>query len=637
MCGICGIVSPDRNYPIDTRSLLAMRDSLVTRGPDDAGLYVRGGVGLGSRRLAILDLSQRAHMPMSTRDERYWITYNGEVYNYPELRTELEARGYTFDSNSDTEVVLKAFVESGPALLDKLNGMFAFAIWDQRDRSLFLGRDRLGIKPLYYAIHDGNFYFASEEKALFAAGVTREFDPETWEELLYFRYVAGERTPYVGVKRLLPGHYLTWSDGNFQTRRWWHLGQRVENLRTTSPNDSCNWFRETFDDSVKARRISDVPVGVLLSGGLDSGSVAASLAGQAGAGVSSFTVRFKEPTYDEGPLAREVARRWKLDHHELHVHPGELVRRLLDASKLNDEPLVHGNDLHLWAISQYAKSRVTVLLSGEGGDETLGGYVRYRPLRYPTALQAGRSVFPYFVKATGINGRIKKLARFCELGSVDDFVLFNSCDVLPDDLQSLGMTPTMDLPYRRKALTEAKAIYPNEPFRQAMYSDQHTFLCSILDRNDRMTMGASIECRVPFLDYRLVEGLAALSTRSLVRGRQSKQLLRDAVGDRLPEAVLKHHKWGFGVPWKSYLRQVPELRQMVGELSELEPISSGPFNKRQLKAATSSFLKGDDRYYILIQQLIMIAVWYKACFQLPSATVKEVQEPGSSIYSFAVV
>lgn len=637
MCGICGIVSPDRNYPIDTRTLLAMRDSLVTRGPDDAGLYVRGGVGLGSRRLAILDLSERAHMPMSTRDERYWITYNGEVYNYPELRTELEARGYTFDSNSDTEVVLKAFVEYGPAMLDKLNGMFAFAIWDQRDRSLFLGRDRLGIKPLYYANHAGNFFFASEEKALFAAGVAREFDTETWEELLYFRYVAGDRTPYVGVKRLLPGHYLTWSDGHFQTRRWWHLGQRVENLRTTSPNDSCSWFRETFDDSVKARRISDVPVGVLLSGGLDSGSVAASLAGQAGAGVSSFTVRFKEPTYDEGPLAQEVAQRWKLDHHELHVQPGELVRRLLDASKLNDEPLVHGNDLHLWAISQYAKSRVTVLLSGEGGDETLGGYVRYRPLRYPTALRAGRSVFPYFVNATGINGRIKKLARFCELGSVDDFVLFNSCDVLPDDLQSLGMAPTMDLPYRRKALTEAKAIYPNEPFRQAMYSDQHTFLCSILDRNDRMTMGASIECRVPFLDYRLVEGLAALSTRSLVRGRQSKQLLRDAVGDRLPEAVLKHHKWGFGVPWKSYLRQVPELRQMVEALSELEPISSGPFNKRQLKAATSRFLKGDDRYYILIQQLIMIAVWYKACFQLPSATAKEVQEPGSSIYSFAVV
>src|SRR5262245_18287546 len=210
MCGICGIVSSDRAYPVPETTLLAMRDSLIHRGPDDAGHYLAPGVALGSRRLAILDLSERGHMPMSTPDGRYQIIHNGEIYNYRELRSGLEARGYTFRSNTDTEVLLWLYMAEGPTMLDRLNGMFAFAIWDSQERRLFLARDRLGIKPLYYAYYKGALYFASEEKALFAADVPVQFDHDTWEELLCFRYVAGERTPFVGVQRLLPGHYLFW-------------------------------------------------------------------------------------------------------------------------------------------------------------------------------------------------------------------------------------------------------------------------------------------------------------------------------------------------------------------------------------------------------------------------------------------
>jgi asparagine synthase (glutamine-hydrolysing) len=614
MCGICGIVHRDQEYPISERRLLAMRDTLTHRGPDDAGYYLAPGIALGSRRLAILDLSERGHMPMSTADGRYWITYNGEVYNYQELRSALETRGYTFRSNADTEVVLYLYIDKGPAMLDQLNGMFALAIWDSQERILFLARDRLGIKPLYYTYQAGAFYFASEEKALFTAGISAQFDPSTWEELICFRYVAGEQTPFVGVRRLLPGHYLLWKDGNIQIRRWWHVAERVQALRETPPPDALGWFKETFDSAVNLRRISDVPVGVLLSGGLDSSSVAASLVSQAGPGVASFTVRFTEPEYDEGPLAQQVAARWGLDYHELTLSPDELMDRLHTASWLNDEPLVHGNDLHLLAISQYAKPRVTVLLSGEGSDEILGGYIRYQPLRYPMLLNAARPVLPWLVSALHLNGRLRKLSRFLTLGSVDHCILFNACDVLPIDLQSLGMNPTLHFPFRERVLVEARALYPGDPVRQAMYSDQHTFLCSILDRNDRMTMGASIECRVPFLDYRLVEGLAALPSSVLLAGKQSKYLLRYSIGTRLPEAVQKHPKWGFGVPWGRYLRQIPALHDFVEALPDLDPIRGGPFDCAKVRSTVSEFLRGVSRYEALIKQLVMVAIWYQACF-----------------------
>ena len=615
MCGICGIVSRDRDYSVDLSTLLEMRDSLVNRGPDDAGHYLRPGVALGSRRLSILDLSSRAHMPMSTSDGRYWITYNGEVYNYRELRAGLIARGYNFHSNSDTEVVLNAYVEYGPAMLKMFNGMFAVAIWDERERTLFLGRDRLGIKPLYYALQDRKLYFASEEKALFAGGVPRRFDSDCWEELLCFRYVAGENTPFSGVKRLLPGHYLVWKDGEIQIKRWWHLAERVQELREQVPKDPFAWFKETFDDAIKLRQISDVPVGVLLSGGLDSSSVAASLASQADHSVASFTVRFAEPDYDEGPLAKDVARAWQLDDHGLQVDPYKLRDLLYSASWMNDEPLVHGNDVHLHAISRYAKDRVTVLLSGEGGDETLGGYVRYQPLRYPLLLSAARPVLPHLTAALKLNGRLQKLSKFLALNSIDRLVLFNACEVLPGDLRLSGMVTKERFDFREKIVSEAKLLYPNEAVRQAMYSDQHTFLCSILDRNDRMTMGASIECRVPFLDYRLVEGLAAMPSSVIFAGWAPKHVLRKSIGKRLPETILNHRKWGFGVPWVSYLRNIPALRELVNDLPEMEPLKNGPFPHKELRTMVDRFLGGHaEQSELLIIRLIMIAVWYQACF-----------------------
>ena len=611
MCGICGIIGTQDTSPVRLQTLLAMQESLNHRGPDDRGYRLEDNAGLASTRLAILDLSERGHMPMSSDDGRYWIVYNGEIYNYQELRGALAAKGARFRSNTDTEVALRLYEAEGPAMLARLNGMFAIAIWDSVERELFLGRDRLGVKPLYYwRDAEGKLYFASEEKALFIADAPCELDADAWEELLCFRYVAGENTPFMGIKRLLPGHYLTWKGGRCQTVRWWRLDERARELREQAKERDDFSFKDIFDSAVDLRRISDVPLGVLLSGGLDSSSVAASLALQAGSGIASFTVRFQEAAFDEGDLAKQVAGKWGLAFHELFVGEEDLLGGLRQASWLNDEPLVHGNDLHLLRIAQYAKPLVTVLLSGEGGDETLGGYVRYRPLMYPRLSGAGR----YFAQALERlpQPRLRKLGRFLELGSLDRFVFYNSCDVLPADLMRLGLQRNATHAFRELILQEAKDTYPGEPVRQAMYYDQHTFLCSILDRNDRMTMGASIECRVPFLDYRLVERLAAEPSSRLFKGRAPKSLLRSAVGSRLPEAILTHRKWGFGVPWERYLREIPELRLLVEELPRRKPIDSGPLNEALLKQEASRFLEGDNAPFALIKQLVMIAIWHEA-------------------------
>jgi asparagine synthase (glutamine-hydrolysing) len=615
MCGICGIVQADKDRPIDSNQLTSMRDQLERRGPDDAGAYIGKGIGLGSRRLSILDLSRNGHMPMSTEDSRYWITYNGEVYNYLDLRKQLISLGHRFVSNTDTEVLLKLYVEFGPQMLSKLNGMFAFAIWDDKERILFIARDRMGIKPISYVVKNRDLYFASEEKALFSAGIDRSFEYKTFQELICFRYVAGESTPYEGVKRLLPGHYLVWKDGSYKIHRWWSLSQRVEQLRTTSVSNPLELYEETFANSVKHRLLSDVPVGVLLSGGLDSGSIAASASAQSENQIKGFTVSFNEKIYDESHLAKSVADKFGIAWHHYQLPANEILPRLFHATWINDAPLAHGNDLHLWSISQYAKKYVSVLLSGEGADETLGGYIRYQPLKFHVAMKSLMPLKSLFKLAGPYNRRLQKLLRFIELGSIEKFVLYNSCDVLPTDLEQLGFSIQDDNLFRKQILTEALRLYPEEPMRQAMFYDQHTFLSSVLDRNDRMTMGASIECRVPFLDFRLVELVGSLPSSVLLACNRTKPLLRKTVARNLPNEILNHKKWGFSVPWHTYIGKSRELRQYLLELPSLEPYSSGIVDRKRLTKLIDGFLQGNHSLFPLTLQLMMVAIWYSSCIE----------------------
>ncbi|HZN02029.1 MAG TPA: asparagine synthase (glutamine-hydrolyzing) [Candidatus Polarisedimenticolia bacterium] len=612
MCAIAGYVHSDPRYVAPPGVLDAARDAMAHRGPDDLGSWSGDGAGLASRRLAILDLSERGRMPMTSEDGRYVIVHNGEVYNYRELREGLKTRGHRFRSDTDTEVLLRSYMERGPALLDDLNGMFAFAVWDHAERTLFVARDRLGVKPLYYAERGGAFWFASEPKALFQAGFDPRFDPGTWEELLCFRYVAGERTPYEGIRRIPPGHCLLWRDGRATLRRWWSLTEAARRGAPVPGSEAPDWFAETFRSAISYRRISDVPIGVLLSGGLDSTSIACVLGEQAGPGLASFTVRFPGTPLDEGKRARAAAGAFGLEHHELEIAPEQLLERLGQASWFNDEPLPHGSDLHLMAISEYARPRVTVLLSGEGADETMGGYARYRPLPLLPWLGWLGPFLPS-AQASPALRRAAKLRAMLREDAREGPLLYNTCDVLPADLERLGMRPGRDFAHRRRVLLEAREVYPDDALRQAMYTDQHAFLCSVLDVNDKMTMAASIECRVPFLDYRLVEGCAALPTRALAGLREGKRPLRRAFADRLRPVLGGYRKIGFTAPWAAYFRRTPALRAMLESLPSRDPVRDGPLPETPLRRAIAGFLAGDDRPEAVLRALVMVCSWYEAC------------------------
>jgi asparagine synthase (glutamine-hydrolysing) len=369
-----------------------------------------------------------------------------------------------------------------------------------------------------------------------------------------------------------------------------------------------------LNDAVRLRLISDVPVGVLLSGGLDSSTLAVLAAQNGSKQLGGFTSRFLEQGYDEGDFAKLVAETWHLSFYDRYVDAEELLPLLQKACWVSDEPLAHASYLHLLAISERAKPHATVLLSGDGADETLGGYERYRPLLYPLLFDASRHFLPIFAKNTFFENRLSKLSKFMKLGEPEKYLLYNACEVLPEDLEGVGFPVTGRFDYRQTVVDESAQVY-RQPVRRAMYSDQKTFLCSLLDRNDRMTMGASIECRVPFLDYRLVEISGNLSTQTIFQGGRGKSIIRNRMKKELPQAILKHKKWGFAVPWHIYLRQVPAFREIVENLSRLEPIASGPFSSKNLNNVVGNFLKGDQQQALLIQQLFLIAVWFQVCVQ----------------------
>lgn len=614
MCGIAGILHFDHDRTVDEKLLLSMRDTIRHRGPDGAGHYINGPIGLAHRRLSIQDLSENGRQPFASPDGRYQIIFNGEVYNFKELRPALEAKGFTFRSETDTEVLLYLYMSEGEKMLEKLNGMFAFAVWDNEERSLFIARDRLGVKPFYYSTHDNTFYFASEQKAILNAGVPKTLDEELFEELLLFRFVAGPQTLLRHIGRLLPGHCGWVRNGQVQLKRWWNLSEKIREKRSVAISDHRQWFEDTFNSSVNYRTISDVSVGVMLSGGLDSSSVAAALSMQGHQSMSSFTVGFEEAAYNEGNLAKQVADKFGFRYHELRVKGEQLYSELFQAAWLHDEPLIHQNDPQMLALSRYAKSDVTVLLSGEAADELMGGYVRYKALRYPqlrTPLKFTTSI----ARHLSSNKRIEKLNRYYSLDQ-EEQVLFNSCNLYPADMKKAGLrySGIEKFSFRRKMLAEAKQVFPDDASRQAMYLDQHSFLNSLLDRNDRMTMGASIECRVPFLDYRLVETVSSFSSSELLKGKKGKHILFNTMGRYLPDDVRNFKKWGFGVPWAKYLRTEPVFIQTMEEMKSCTFFKEGIFADLPITQMIDRFQAGHGEDEILLRQLMMIYMWYKAYY-----------------------
>ncbi|MFV8467092.1 asparagine synthase (glutamine-hydrolyzing) [Flavobacterium sp. LB1P62] len=609
MCGINGILHLQLQKKVDERILTKMRDSLEHRGPDDKGLFIENNLGLGHRRLSILDISLAGHQPFLSEDGRYVLVYNGEIYNFKEFYPELKSNGFDIRTTSDTEILMKLFQLHGLKMLNRLNGMFAFAIWDKIEKKLTVVRDRMGVKPLYYSFYNEAFYFASEQKALFTAGVPFKMAQDGLEEYIFNRFVAGENTLYQNVKKVLTGHSMTIHEGGkTTTQKWWNLKKEIQNQPEIK--NPVEWFRETFDDSLKLRMVSDVPVGVLLSGGLDSSSVLASLHHQKYKDIETFNIGFKEKEHNEAHLAKIVADKFDYGFHTMQLEDKSLFDKLLTSTYFQDEPIMHLSEPHLLAVSQMAKPSVKVLLSGEGADELMGGYVRYKALQYPSLLNSIATIsnLDVFTKKP----RYEKLTRYAQIIKKSDLVIYNGSNIYPNDIsETFGINSPPKNEYRRQIYKEAKSLYPDNLRRQALYFDQHTYLCSLLDRNDRCTMGASIECREPFLDPRLIVGLGSLEDKWLFSGKKWKFILKSSMQERLPEEILKFRKVGLSAPWGDYITKSPAFKEELESFSKSDLFQIPYFEHINIQKLVQNLQKGDTRMTSYIMPLFMMHIWMK--------------------------
>ena len=613
MCGINGIFHLDFKQ-VDKNQLIKMRDILEHRGPDDSGIYINNNIGLGHRRLSIIDTSSAGHQPYISDNSRYIIVFNGEIYNYQSFYPELKSKGITLKSDSDTEVLLKLYELYGLEMLDRLNGMFAFAIWDTKEKKLILCRDRMGVKPLYYAFYQNTLYFGSEQKALFAAGVPLKISENGLEEYFFNRFVAGENTLFGNVKKVLPGHYMIIDEnGKSETTRWWNLKEQIQNHRPII--NPKQWFEETFFESVKLRMVSDVPVGVLLSGGLDSCSILSALYHQDFKNIETFNISFSEEEHNEYHLAKKITEEFHYKFNHTKLENENLYQNLIETSYYQDEPIMHLNEPHLLVIAKLAKPKVKVLLSGEGADELMGGYVRYKALKNPSLLKiiSQISSFETFNKKP----RYDKLFRYSKINNYSDLVIFNSTSVYPEDINKFyGNKGKPENAYRHQILKEAQELYPKNIQRQALYFDQHTYMCSLLDRNDRCTMGTSIECREPFLDQRLIAGLGTLDDKWLFKGKKGKFILKTTMEDKLLQEILNFRKIGLSAPWGSYLLRFPRFIDDLDNFAKSE-IFEMPFLENIDGAKlVAEIRKGNTKILPYFMPLFMLHKWHKNYFKL---------------------
>lgn len=605
MCGISGIFQFKQTH-IDENKIVRMSKAMFKRGPDDTGIYSTDYIGLAHQRLSIIDTSTAGHQPM-TRG-KYTIVFNGEIYNYKELKNTLSQKGYSFQSDSDTEVLLHLFTEYKENMLPLLNGMFALAIWDHNQQELFLARDRMGVKPLYYHLTKDALFFASEPKSIFATGIQAQVDSEHVPEWLLQRFVSGENTLLKGIKKLLPGHFVyIKKDGQFNPKRWYNLADQIQ--KHTQIHQPEKWFEETFHSAVKYRMVADVPVGVLLSGGLDSSSVTASLKFNGFKDIKTFNIGFRNYEHDESSIARKFAESLAFPFHSIYLEGTDLEEALKTTTIAHDEPLVHFNDPQIFAISNYAKNHVKVLLSGEGSDELMGGYVRYKTFRYlqhKNILKLVLKCIPQSKKSQ----RIKKLERYLKSSTVEQLILTNSANYFEEDFHQLGITEKLpSTNYRYQVINEAQALYPNNPTRQLLYYDQHTYLQSLNDRNDRATMAASIECREPFQDYRLVEGLGTLPLNYLTSGKKGKAILVNSMKKHLPDYILNFRKVGLSVPWLQMIMQNKNLKEAWHTFPERILNDHPLFEKLEIKKLHQNHAMGERMYEQLLIQFFMYDRW----------------------------
>jgi asparagine synthase (glutamine-hydrolysing) len=613
MCGICGVFNFGTGAPVDTVALKRAAGAMAHRGPDDEGLHVDGALGLGNRRLSIIDLPG-GHQPIANEDEAVWITFNGEIYNYRDLRPDLLSRGHRFRTSSDTETILHLYEQYDLGFLDYLRGMFAFAIWDSRKRRLLLARDRLGVKPLFYCADSGQLAFASELRSLCELLRRRpDVDPQSIYDFFGFRYIPAPRTFYRGVEKLLPGHYLIADSAGVRTHAYWDIPKEEETAKR--PFDSAAEVIEVLRESVRLRLIADVPLGVFLSGGTDSSAVVAFMSELGARPLRTFSVGFEEPEYSELPFARMVARRCSTDHQELIVRPEQMRDELPRLVAFRDEPIAEPTDVALYLISKLASQSVKVVLAGEGGDELFAGYPKHAADRFaglvsalpPGLTRAFLRWLPYqhrrartALEALSIRDEAERSATwFAAFSREERENLF-----APDFLAQID-------PAHPARVIESylEKVRDRSPLKRMLYTDLKVWLPdNLLLRGDQMTMAASIEERGPFLDQCLVELAARIPTRHLTRGFQTKPLLKDALRLHVPKEALYRRKVGFRVPVAEWFRG--PLRSLVADLL-LSPAAAARnyFNGRSVETFVLEHFEGIRDRQKQLWALVNFELW----------------------------
>ncbi|MCB0216615.1 MAG: asparagine synthase (glutamine-hydrolyzing) [Chloroflexi bacterium] len=625
MCGICGTLATRPGTLVAPAEVEAMCATLRHRGPDDRGLHLdpQARLAMAAVRLSIIDLAG-GHQPLSNEDGSVWVAQNGEIYNFRALRAELVARGHDFVTHSDTEVIAHLYEEQGLDFARSLQGMFAIAVWDARRGRLVLVRDRLGIKPLFYAEHDGQLRFASEIKALLAAGLPRRLDPVALHDYLSFDYVPGPNTMFEGISRLQAGHRLIW-DGRLTIERYWDLPGStppepiVDDTRALSAQ-----LRTRLDDAVAANMVSDVPVGAFLSGGLDSSLVVALMARQSDRPVQTHSIGFREASYNELPWARRVAAHCGTEHHETIVEPNieDLIHELVGAF---DEPFGDSSAVAAWVLAREAAQHAKVVLSGDGGDEIFGGYVIYQAdqlarlyRRLPAAL--AEQALPALARRIPASDRKMswdlKLRRFVEHGRADPLAAHGSWRIIFTEAMKARLYGAHFRPAGHDSLDLLRAHFDrtqgDDLLNRFMAVDARISLVDdMLTKVDRTSMAHSLEVRVPLLDHHLVEWMERIPSRYKVHGPRMtlKYLMKEAARGLLPDAVIDRPKAGFHVPVPAWLKR--ELRPLVDHQLGAETLTrQGIFDPAYVAELIAADRAGKANHSRNIWGLLMFGLWY---------------------------
>lgn len=626
MCGIVGKLVFDET-PVDQALIARMCETIVHRGPDDSGILCDGHVGLGSRRLSIIDI-RGGHMPMSNEDESIWIIFNGEIYNFLELRPKLLQAGHQFATSTDTEVIIHLYEEHGVDCLQQLNGMFAFAIWDRPRQRLFLARDRLGKKPLSYALMPWGLVFASEIAAILQDhAIPRELDCEALDLYLALMYVPSPLTIFKAIRKLRPAHYLVWENGQTTIRRYWDIPYGAK--RHCTEDEAAEELRALLTDAVRRRLISDVPLGAFLSGGVDSGTVVAIMSRLMNEPVKTFSIGFESESFNELKFARQIAQRYQTEHHEFIIKP-QLIDVLPKLIQHYGEPFGDDSAVATYYVSQLARQFVTVALSGDGGDETFGGYPWYdsalHPLKsVPTYVQDG---------VRSLMAGLRAGSARCTLGAIKATVsgVARPLGELGDPLRAFANRTT----FLTKAMRHR--LYSNDLRRhidsiantpwgirslsadqvhwtaldKMFYLDQSIYMVDdILVKVDIASMANSLEVRCPILDYRITEWSAALPDTMKVLNGETKRIFRRAFGELLTPDILARRKMGFSMPVDEWMRN--DLHPMAFELlTDRSARERGLLNPIWIREMLARHKNGAANYGLLLWRLLIFEIWARS-------------------------